>query len=214
MFSAFCLVGCPDWRWTERDTVTYHCKSLTEHWQPHAQGPETHRCTCCITATAFSCTRQHFKGGNWEAALCIQKVKTVFLPRHSHIQNTSSLTIHQLWQFYNYTDIICWGVMCRDVQVAVLSMHMPDFNNSISFLCNALNNHMIITNTQVLKILNLVFSFFHIVESTEEILKPRPEKIVWMKGQRLNMPPLKNNVLSNWFPQSVTEIKATNVRIA
>lgn len=28
------------------------------------------------------------------------------------------------------------------------------------------------------------------------------------------MPPLKNNVLSNWFPQSVTEIKATNVRTA
>lgn len=68
--------------------------------------------------------------------------------------------------------------MCRDVQVAVLSMHMPDFNNIISFLCNSQNNHMVITNTQVLKILNLVFSFFHTVESTEEIVKPRSEKIV------------------------------------
>lgn len=67
--------------------------------------------------------------------------------------------------------------MCRDVQVAILSMHMPDFNN-VSLLCNTLNHHMILTNTQVLKILNLVFSFFHTVGSTKEILNSRSEKIV------------------------------------
>lgn len=99
------------------------------------------------------------------------------------------------------------------MQVAVLSMHMLDFN-SISFLCNTLNNHMIITNTQILKILNLVFSFFHTVGSTKEILNPRSEKTGQRKGQRLNMSPLKNHVLSNLSPQSVTEIKATKVRTA
>lgn len=138
---------------------------------------------------------------------------------HSKSENYLFTKTHLKYTSLNYSStvtivLLCWHHLLRsDVQVAVLSMHMPDFNN-ISFLCNTLNNHTIITNTQVLKILNLVFSFFHTVGSTEEILNPRSEKIVWRKGQRLNMPPLKNNVLSNWFPQSVTEIKATNVRTA
>lgn len=69
-------------------------------------------------------------------------------------------------------------------------------------------------NTQVFKILNLVFSFPHTVRSIEEILNPKSEKIVWMKRQRLNMPILKNKVQSNWFPQSITQIKANNLRTA
>lgn len=93
-------------------------------------------------------------------------------------------------------------------------MHMPYFNNGISFLCDTLNDHMIITNAQVLEILNLVFSFPHTVRSIEEILNPRSEKTVRMKRQRLNMPLLKSKVQSNWFPQSLTKIKASNLRTA
>lgn len=55
-------------------------------------------------------------------------------------------------------------------------MHMPYFNNGTPFLRNTLNDHMIITNTQVLKILNLVFAFPHTVRSVEEILYQKSEK--------------------------------------
>lgn len=110
-----------------------------------------------------------------ESRSCIMHSKSENNPFAKTFSHLKCLTINysSMWQYYYYTDTTVEGwcaERCRVLHSWLLSTHMPHFNNGVTFLCHTLNNHIIIRNTQVLEILNLVFSFPHTIRSIEVLI--------------------------------------------